>query len=128
MKLILSPYLSLGPVKVGMTRDEVCAALASEPEEFKCDPTGVKKADNFDGWDLRVYYNAAYVCEAIEAFNLGQNSVVYKGRDLLGTKYPSCSASSSSSIPIWKSTRPDSTATSSASPYTRRTRRSCRKA
>jgi hypothetical protein len=85
MKLVISPYVGVGPLRLGMNRDEVRAVLSSKVVEYQRGASPCKM-DNFPEWHLQAGYRDNYICNAIE-MSAGSNPVLH-GLDLLSTNFP----------------------------------------
>lgn len=66
MRFDIRPYEGAGPVRFGMTRAEVRAAVAAPSEEFRKSAGDELPTDAFDTAGLHVYYKRPGVCEAVE--------------------------------------------------------------
>lgn len=66
MRFDIRPYEGVGPVKLGMTREEVRAAVGAPFEEFRKSAGDELPTDAFDTVGLHVYYKRPGVCEAVE--------------------------------------------------------------
>src|SRR5262249_12258827 len=62
----LEPLVGAGPVRLGMTRKEVRAAVGHEATEFMKGPTDTRSTDAFDGNRLQVFYDEHDRAEFIE--------------------------------------------------------------
>jgi len=60
------PYMGVGRIMFGMTRDQIRKLLGSEVKEFKKTPTSKVLTDAFDQLGVHVYYKNDDTCEAIE--------------------------------------------------------------
>jgi hypothetical protein len=87
MRLNISPYIGAGPLRLGMTREQVRIAMSSAVREFSKSFTSHCKTDDFQDWNLHVFYKDEYVCNAIELFR-GSNPFLH-GISLLSTNYSS---------------------------------------
>lgn len=85
MKLIISPYVGVGPLRFGMTRAEVRLSLSSTPREVQKSMTSPLKTDSFRDWNLHVSYRDDYICNAVELWR-GANPVLH-GCELMATRY-----------------------------------------
>ena len=66
MDLQLVPYERLGPIRLGMRRDEVRTVIPSRVEAYQKTPTSVALTDAFSEEGIHVFYNNEDVCIAIE--------------------------------------------------------------
>jgi hypothetical protein len=78
----LEPLVGAGPVRLGMTRQEVRAALGREAKEFLKGPTSTRFADAF-GADLHVFYDERDRAEFIELSRGGEHAPRLYGIDVL---------------------------------------------
>jgi hypothetical protein len=71
MELKIESYVGVGPIKFGMTRDQVCQSIGKQPGQFLKGPESVIATDDFGDLGFHVYYKAAKedVCDAIEMFS-----------------------------------------------------------
>lgn len=79
------PFFGLGPVRFGMTIEQVRAALGSTAFPFQKTPTSEYPTDSFNAAHLHVYYRSPGVCEAIEVFPPG--AVTYRSNRILGVPF-----------------------------------------
>jgi hypothetical protein len=81
----VTPGEGLGPVRFGMSRDDVRATLAEPPRPFLKTPGALHKADEFAAAGLHVHYRGrAPVVEFVEAYAVEGVAVTLDGLDLLG--------------------------------------------
>lgn len=66
MNLEINPYVGVGPVRFGMTIQEVRDALAKRPETFRKSPNDAFPTDAFDDLGIHVSYRSPGVCDAVE--------------------------------------------------------------
>lgn len=66
MTFIIEPNKGIGNVDLGVPRNEVRTSLASKYESFKRNPFSKVECDYFEEYDLFVYYDNGYICEAFE--------------------------------------------------------------
>ena len=85
MKLIISPYVSVGPIRLGTSREEIRRVLSNRPVEFQKSALSPCSTDDFREWHLHVFYRDDYRCNAVELWR-GSNPVL-RGHELLSTKY-----------------------------------------
>jgi hypothetical protein len=85
-EMIIVPYVSVGPIKLGMTRDQVRAALASTPREFQKGFDARRKNDAFEDRDLHVHYRDESVCDAVALWE--GSKPILDGLDLMSMRYP----------------------------------------
>jgi hypothetical protein len=69
MNLSIDPYFGVGPIKLGMSAEEVRTALGLPFKTFKKTPTALMPTDVFHGVGIYVYYKTPGVCEAVEMAN-----------------------------------------------------------
>jgi hypothetical protein len=77
-------YVGAGPLRFGMTREEVQAALGSTPKRFRRTPSG-SESDHFTDGGVLVYYDHDGRCEAIEMDSRAAPNV--NGRALVGLPF-----------------------------------------
>jgi hypothetical protein len=65
MRFLVTPLVGVGPVLLGMRRDEVRAVLGSEPVEFRKSPEAPHTTDAFHG-GFHVHYSRGSTVEFIE--------------------------------------------------------------
>ena len=68
MTLPISTYEGVGPLKLGMSQDEVRKILGTEFETFTNLTVSEMPTDNFVSKGIHVYYKLPGLCEAIEMF------------------------------------------------------------
>ncbi|HXB57972.1 MAG TPA: hypothetical protein VNU95_00295 [Candidatus Acidoferrales bacterium] len=68
MQLEIEPYVGIGPIKFGMTIDEVRNFIKDPPKSFLKGPASTIPTDAFDGLGLHVFYKKPGVCNAVEMF------------------------------------------------------------
>ncbi|HYP52823.1 MAG TPA: hypothetical protein VEQ42_04750 [Pyrinomonadaceae bacterium] len=85
MRFEIRPHEGVGPVRFGMTREEVRAALALPVESFRKSPADEMLTDAFDAAGLHVYYKKPGLCEAVEM--AAPAEPVLEGRELLGRPF-----------------------------------------
>jgi hypothetical protein len=66
MKLEIQPYVGVGPIKFGMTIDEVRKVTGEKPKPFRKTPDDVIPTDAFDELGLHIFYKEPGICEAVE--------------------------------------------------------------
>lgn len=62
----ITPYKGIGPVRFGMSRTDVRAALVVPLHEFKRTPKAAMPTDAFPTLGVYVYYKPPGVCAAVE--------------------------------------------------------------
>ena len=65
-QLTANPLTSVGPVKLGATREAVRAAAGPEFEEFRKSPSSENTTDDYGSF--HVYYDKSDTCVAVEVF------------------------------------------------------------
>lgn len=85
MKLVLTPYESLGPIRFGMSREEVRAVLAVAVHPFKKTPDATTLTDAFEAEGIYVSYDDQGDCEAVEVASPAEP--VLDGETLLGQPF-----------------------------------------
>jgi hypothetical protein len=81
----IEPYVGVGPLRFGMSREEVKRALGGEPRVFKKSPLSDALTDAFDESGVHIYYNADDGCCAVELATPA--SPVLNGQALLGRPF-----------------------------------------
>jgi|SRR5580658_8355057 hypothetical protein len=81
MQLEIEPYVGIGPIKFGMTIDEVRNLINQKPKSFLKGPASTIPTDAFNDLGLHVYYKKPRTCNAVELF-LPANPI-FQGRDLI---------------------------------------------
>lgn len=66
MQLEIKPYVGVGPIRFGMTVEEVRKAVGQKPNPFRKTPDEVIPTDAFDEIGLHACYKEPGVCEAVE--------------------------------------------------------------
>jgi hypothetical protein len=66
MNLEIEPYVGIGPVLFGMTRQQVRALIAAPVREFMKSPQSSVPADAFAKAGIYVFYSDEGCCEAVE--------------------------------------------------------------
>lgn len=85
MEFIIRPYISIGPIELGMSRKEVRETLDARVEEFKKSPTDELTTDAFDELGVYVYYKEHDVCEAVEV--IPPASPIFQDEELLRRRF-----------------------------------------
>jgi hypothetical protein len=62
----INPYVGIGGLRFGMTRDAIRKEVGSAFEVFRRGPEDALDSDVFDGDGIYVYYDSNDLCEAIE--------------------------------------------------------------
>ena len=65
-QLTANPLTSVGPIKLGATREAVREAAGPEFEEFRKSPSSDNTTDDYGSFD--VYYDESNTCVAVEVF------------------------------------------------------------
>jgi hypothetical protein len=71
MNLEIKPYIGVGPIRFGMTRDEVLRIVGHPVitvKPFLKGPHAGIPTDAFDELGIHVFYKIGYLCEAIEMY------------------------------------------------------------
>ena len=66
MELPIFSYEGVGPIKLGMTQQQVRNAVGLEFKSFMKTPQSEMPTDNFIGTGIHVYYKSPGFCKAIE--------------------------------------------------------------
>lgn len=73
---------SVGPIKCGMTRDEIRKILGERYDEFKKTEMSKAKTDAFDSLNLHVFYEESGVVKGVEFF--GGSEFYLEGERVVG--------------------------------------------
>jgi hypothetical protein len=87
MKMQITPYVGIGPIRFGMSRAEARAAMGAPVREFKKTPNSAIPTDAFPSLGVHIYYKAPDVCEAIEVASPADP--ILFGKQLLGQRFDS---------------------------------------
>jgi hypothetical protein len=68
MNLNIIPYIGVGPIRFGMSRNEVRQMVGHPAKPFLKGPDAIIPTDAFDDIGLHVFYKKDDTCEAIEMF------------------------------------------------------------
>lgn len=79
------PHVSVGPIKLGMTRGEVRHALNVPVEEYRKTQWSNLPSDAFDSLGIHVAYRLPDVCAFVECF--GPVSPMFRGETFLGRPF-----------------------------------------
>jgi hypothetical protein len=79
------PSEGIGPVRLGMTPEEVRRASPVPVRSFKKTPFSKRPTDELEGLVLHVHYGESGTCAAVEAFP--PSRVLLDGRALLGVAF-----------------------------------------
>jgi len=90
MQLPIIPYESVGPIRFGMTREDVRKTLALPYTSFRKSQESKTTSDAFDDEGIYVYYRESETVEAVE-MALPAHPIL-KGVELLGRPYRDVSA------------------------------------
>jgi hypothetical protein len=71
MTFDIHPYVGVGPIRFGMTRDEVHAVVTSEVRDFRRGRTEGAPDDFFPTLGFFAYYGPDSTCQALEFSRLG---------------------------------------------------------
>jgi len=85
MNLPILSYEGVGPIKFGMTQDEVRIAVGTEYKSFVKSPYSKMPTDNFVGKGIHVYYKPSGFCEAVEMFSPANPT--FRGYRLMGLPF-----------------------------------------
>jgi hypothetical protein len=85
MDFSIIPYEGVGPIRLGMTREEVRSTVGIEVREFWKSLDSEYPVDEFESLGFHVYYRRPGVCEFIEMWK-GSNPTLL-GESLLGRTY-----------------------------------------
>jgi hypothetical protein len=85
MTMNIVPYISAGPIKLGMSRQEVRVLFDVSPSVFLKDQTSSVETDMFDNLGIFVFYNDEYICIAIEM--TAPSLALFKGINLLSLPF-----------------------------------------
>jgi hypothetical protein len=66
MDYAVEPYVGVGPIRLGMTVDEVRHAVGSAVNPFRKSRFAKMDTDAFEDKGIHVYYEVPGVCEAVE--------------------------------------------------------------
>lgn len=75
----------IGPIRLGMTREEVRRALGVPFTGFWKAPSSEAPTDAFDEIPVHVHYDISYRCEAVEVADPG--AATFLGEELLGRPF-----------------------------------------
>lgn len=75
----------IGPIRLGMTREEVRRVLGVPYKSFMKTPFSRVPTDAFDEILVHVYYNLSDRCEAVEVFDPG--TATFLGEELVGRPF-----------------------------------------
>jgi hypothetical protein len=85
MRLVIDPYKSVGPLRFGLTREEVRDLLVSPVESFMRNDDDLAETDDFAQLGIFVEYDKTNKCIAVEMFSPAEP--IFLGKDLLGAPY-----------------------------------------
>ena len=85
MDLLIQPYEAMGPVRFGMRRDEVRAAIGTKVSPFMKGLDSTTLTDSFDDERIHVYYDEQDCCEAVEVAS--PSVPLLEGQALLGRPF-----------------------------------------
>jgi len=85
MLMAIEPYVSFGPLKLGMTRAEVRSSISATAEAFRKLPGDAALSDAFGSEGIYVYYDKDDVCEAVEV--AAPSVPVLLGQHLVGRPF-----------------------------------------
>ncbi len=85
----IDSFTSIGPIRFGMSRDEVRRAVGAPFRQFEKSVGSGNRADQFHTLLANVHYRGPHGgCEFVELGG-GDARAIFHGRDLLGAAYPS---------------------------------------
>lgn len=84
MDLTVEFNVGVGPVKLGMTMDQVRAAIARPHESFMKSRTSTMPTDDFYEEGIQVYYKKPGICNAIEMGSPAKP--VIHGNEIIGVR------------------------------------------
>jgi hypothetical protein len=84
MEFPIQTHIGAGPLRFGMTRDQVETVMGAKPRRFRRAP-GSTESDQFVGAGVLVYYDAEGRCEAIEM--TAEAAPTMDGRALVGLPF-----------------------------------------
>ncbi len=87
MDFVIHPYQSVGPIRIGMPRDEVRSVLKAKFKSFKKYEELEEPIDSFDSLGVHVYYKSPGVVEAVELFYEPPHTVQFCNQQLTGVSY-----------------------------------------
>lgn len=85
MKLPINPYSGIGPLRLGMSRDEVHRTLGDHPTPFTKTNNSSTSTDAFPRLGIHVYYKESGACTAIELMEPAEPS--FNGELLIGKSF-----------------------------------------
>lgn len=77
----IDPYVGMGPIKLGMTREQVRSALGMQAKEYRKTQWDDLLDDAFDSIGIHVAYRVPDVCTFVECF--GPVSPTFRGENFL---------------------------------------------
>jgi hypothetical protein len=86
MKLVIEPRVAVGPIRFGMSRDDVRAALGGSVRAFHKNRGPKLLADDFREANLHVFYREDDTAYAVEMWRGAQP--VFEGIDFFEAPYP----------------------------------------
>jgi hypothetical protein len=86
LAMIIEPYVGVGPIRLGMRRADVRAAMGTEARELMKYPSLAHPIDIFKQQRVHVYYRKGLICEAVELFG-GVARPLFEGQDLLAIDF-----------------------------------------
>jgi hypothetical protein len=85
MDWTIHPYIGVGPIRIGMTQEEVRAAVGKPHRTFLKTAEWKMSTDTFPGLGLHVFYKPPGRCTAIEMYAGTEPSL--PGQPLLGRPF-----------------------------------------
>jgi hypothetical protein len=86
MEFVIAPYVGVGPIKFGLTREEVRQRLGAPVESFMKAPFSAAPADAFDTLGIHVHYGSDERCQAVE-FYRSLTGPTFRGQPLFGKRF-----------------------------------------
>jgi hypothetical protein len=86
MEFEITPYIGVGPMAFGMTREEIRRGLGAPVESFMKTPTSAAPTDAFDTLGIHVHHTSDERCEAVEFFR-ALTGPTFRGQRLLGRPF-----------------------------------------
>lgn len=81
----IEPYVGVGPVRLGMTVEQVRASVGAEFDTFRKTPMSEMETDAFDSVGFHVHYKLPGVCKSVEVMTPADPT--FKGQKLLGQPF-----------------------------------------
>ena len=81
----IEPYVGVGPVRLGMTVEQVRESVGAEFDTFRKTPLSEMETDAFDSVGLHVHYKVPGVCKSIDV--MPPAAPTFRGHKLLGQPF-----------------------------------------